>query len=213
MSYLPKSQIKENLYTKGGELYYPSNNQEYTGYYYVTSQNLYFTGKYPGDFPNEPLTLGQSEEVTDFNPNTPKLSKQSFWVYQGSGYNKQLKNTSSLPLSYYPKPTNKEYKTGEFQRYFLSKSNEIKFIETTKFEYNKYLNQSPDTAYQLYQTINLSWVLTGNREEVYKVNLSTVQRVENDFGLRGFTQYFKNRFDQFYKDISEESLGDSNISY
>ena len=199
--YLPKSQIKSNLYTKGKEYQYPLTQKEYKGYYYFTSTNRYFTGKHPGDFPNDELVKIENISATPTETSISTNSNSTSWLYQGSGYNKVLNNPPSKPKSIYPNPQDKDYKLGEFERYFLSKSNEIKFIETNQNTYNKYLNQSPDVSYQLYQPFKLSWELTGNREEVYKVNLSTVQRVENDFELRGFTQYFKNRFDQFYKEL------------
>lgn len=210
MAYLPKSQIKSNLYTKGEEYYL--NNQSYKGYYYLTSTNEVYTGKHPGDLPNELLVQKIKEQSSDETTTLPSSNK-SFWVYEGTGYNLPTLQPGSIPTSIYPKPSQNNYKLGEFQRYFVSKVNEIKFIEVNEFTYNQYLNQDPNVSYQLYSPIQLPWELTGDREKVYEVNLKTVQRIERNLQLRGFTQYFKGRFTQFYKDTSEESLGDSNTSY
>ena len=53
--------------------------------------------------------------------------------------------------------------------------------------------------YQLYTPFSLPWVLTGDREEVYNINLKTVHRVQKARKLVGFESYFKGRYDQFYK--------------
>ena len=53
--YFPKSQIIENLYTNGGELKPFNTETEYTGYYFRTSDNRFFSGKNPDDTPNVPL--------------------------------------------------------------------------------------------------------------------------------------------------------------
>ena len=53
--YYPKSQIKPNLYTNGGEFAYANTNQEYIGYYFKTSTGKYFTGRNQDDRPNDEL--------------------------------------------------------------------------------------------------------------------------------------------------------------
>lgn len=198
MAYLPKSQIKPNLYTKGEEYYL--NNQSYKGYYYLTSTNKAFTGKYPGDLPNTPLQPQKPEQTSDFVDSISN-TKSSFWVYEGTGYNKPQPTPANLPTSTFPTPKSNDYKLGEFERYFVSKINEIKFIEINQFTYNQYLNQDPNVSYQLYSPLKISWELTGNKEKVYEVNLKTVQRTEQNLQLRGFVQYFKGRFTQFYKEV------------
>jgi hypothetical protein len=39
----------------------------------------------------------------------------------------------------------------------------------------------------------------GDKDQVYQVNQSIVARAEREQNLPGFTNYFKNRFTQFYK--------------
>lgn len=197
MAYLPKSQIKSNLYTKGEEYYI--NGKSYKGYYYITSQNQAYSGKHPGDIPNILLSTPPLEQPSDEVEST--TTKPSFWVYEGTGYPKTPPIPSILPTSIYPNPQNKDYKLGEFQRYFVSKINEIKFIEVNELVYNQYLNQDPNVSYQLYTPFKLSWELTGDRKKVYEVNYKTVQRIERNFQLRGFSSYFKDRFDQFYREV------------
>ena len=51
MAYYPKSQIKENQYTNGGEFIIVSTQENYMGYYWLTSKGEYFTGKTPEELP------------------------------------------------------------------------------------------------------------------------------------------------------------------
>lgn len=202
MAYYPTSQLKTNLYTKGGEYLTLGTKEEYRGYYYITSQGEIYTGKTPGDKPNV-LLRPIKDIVNDLSPKTTIVTnKDSFFTIQKPSYVK-IQNPNgkgpSLPLSIYPTPTQNDYKLGEFERYFVSKTNEIKFIETNLLVYNQYLSKDPSVAFQLFTPFKLSWVLTGKREEVYKVNIKTVERTQSNLGLQGFTQYFKGRFDQFYK--------------
>ena len=48
--YYPKSQVKANLYTNGGEYVASDTNTPYKGYYYETS-----TGEYEPAFPAPPV--------------------------------------------------------------------------------------------------------------------------------------------------------------
>lgn len=197
--YFPKSQIKTNLYTKGQEYQYSLSQQEYKGYYYLTSKNQYYTGKYPGDFPNVELT--KIQQTPNSSTPTPANSEQTSWVNVGNGYNKIFNKPPTIPTSIYPTPQNKDYSLGEFERYFLSKNNEIKFIEVNQLIFNQYKNQDPNVSYQLYSPFKMSWELTGDREVVYNVNKKTVERTQQQQQIPGFKSYFKERYDQFYKEL------------
>ena len=52
MSYYPLSQIKQNLYTNGGEYILSSTKEDYKGNYYTVSNGKKYTGKNPQDKPN-----------------------------------------------------------------------------------------------------------------------------------------------------------------
>ena len=58
--YFPKSQIKSNLYTNGGEYVLSTTKQDYKGYYYEVSTGQKFTGKTPQDGPNISLIPSQT---------------------------------------------------------------------------------------------------------------------------------------------------------
>lgn len=199
MAYFPQSQIKTNLYTKGGEFILP-NGREYVGYYYSTSSQTFFTGKNPNNPPNIPLTPSSLEEVNDFSPIGSNQLKSAVWFINRTVIPDSLTNNPpTLPISYFPTPTEQDYKLGEFERYFLSKTNELKFIEITKEEYLKYESQDPNVSYQLYSPFKFSWQISGNKEQVYNINFRTVEKAEQRNNIRGFKSYFKGRFDQFYK--------------
>jgi hypothetical protein len=53
--------------------------------------------------------------------------------------------------------------------------------------------------FELYVPIQINWILTGDKEQVYKINQSIVARAEREQNLPGFIQYFKDKFTQFYK--------------
>ena len=202
--YYPKSQIQSNLYTNGGELQLESNKKEYIGFYFKTSDERYFSGKNPDDAPNFSLIPFNQTQVSNNreNENLPEsyynINDQYFWAT-----NKNPKAgliPPSIPTQTIVLPTEDEYKIGEFQRYFVSKNNEIYFIEISQSEYNKYESQEPNVSWQLYTPFQLPWLLTGDRNEVYNINRNTVKRISSNLKLVGFSSYFKGRYDQYYKE-------------
>lgn len=204
--YYPKSKIKENLFTKGGEYFVTATQENYTGYYYKVADSQYFTGKNPSSPNSFSLTPYSTPQPQNLSSPPQLSSKINYSVITDPSYleSKNITNffiVNNLPIYYHPIPTEQDYQIGEFERYFLSKINETKFVETNKLEYLRYLNSDPDVSYQLYTPIKLSWVLTGKREQVYEVNLKSAERVQFNFRLRGFTQYFKGRFTQFYREV------------
>jgi hypothetical protein len=198
--YFPKSQTKTNLYTNGGEFKTQQSNTPYTGYYYETSKGEYYSGKTPNESPTFKLIKIQTNTLS-----TPNLTSpiDRYYILE-NGY---LKSTT-LPFSNIPPPTPKQtypvltdddYRLGEFQRYYLKKSNEPQFLEVSKEEYQKFVIRDNSVLYQLYIPFKINWILTGDKEQVYKTNQGIVGKAERDNNLTGFTNYFKNNFTQFYK--------------
>ena len=198
--YFPKSQTKTNLYTNGGEFKTQQSNTPYTGYYYETSKGEYYSGKTPNESPTFKLIKIQTNTLS-----TPNLTSpiDRYYILE-NGY---LKSTT-LPFSNIPPPTPKQtypvltdddYRLGEFQRYYLKKSNEPQFLEVSKEEYQKFATRDNSVLHQLYIPFKINWILTGDKEQVYKTNQGIVGKAERDNNLTGFTNYFKNNFTQFYK--------------
>jgi hypothetical protein len=197
--YYPKSQIKTNLYTNGGQLVYLSNNQLYTGYYWTTSDGKYFTGKTPQDGPIEELTSLTSTTVSQPSIIEINRVKNDTTVFK---YN-QLKSTVltnyNLPTSYQPQPTQQDYQLGEFRRYFAKKTNEIIYIEVDKDTYENILNKNPQWSYQYYIVFNMPWVISGDKLTVAKTNKNIVDLTIQRFDLPKFNMYLKNDYTKFYK--------------
>lgn len=200
--YYPKSQVKTNLYTKGGEYSLVGSIESYIGDYYITSDGRYFTGKTPSESPSSELILYIPPSIPSFRSGE---EGRSFYTIDEVGYLQATSLQLNLaippapPKQSYPVVTENDYKLGEFQRYFLKKGNETKFLEISLEDYRKYVNQDSDVMFELYVPIQINWILTGEKEQVYKVNQAIVARTERERNLPGFTQYFRDRFTQFYK--------------
>ena len=212
MPYYPKSQIITNLYTNGEELA-DDNQVTYTGFYYKTSDNRYFTGKNPNDTPNIELFLIPTDE-----PDTdPELGlegassiEQSEYIYPAGYRLSTTLNVSnpapSQPVSITSLPSEEDYERTEYQRYFLSNAKQISFIEIDENQYQLYLKRDPSVLFRSFIPFNIPWVITGNRNDVYNINKKTTERVVKNFKLRGFEQYFKNQFDQYFRYQPGENL-------
>jgi hypothetical protein len=68
MPYYPKSQLKLNLYTNGGEYILSTTKELYIGYYYQTSANTSYTGKTPEDGTNILLIKNSIIEPNNITP-------------------------------------------------------------------------------------------------------------------------------------------------
>lgn len=204
--YYPKSQIKTDLYTNGEEFVTSKDGVIYQGYYFSTSDGLYFTGRNPNDKPNFPLTLNQNSSFNPLNETNVSTSRVNSYYNYPIGYglalssNIPILNTPpSLPTQTIVLPTEEDYKLGEYQRYFASKNNEVRYIEIAQEEYTKFINREPNVDYFLYTAFKLPWLISGNRSEVVNVNKKTVERIQFNNSLQGFKSYFKNRYDQYFK--------------
>ena len=204
--YYPKSQVKTNLYTTGGELIPLNSNTPYKGYYYQTSDGKYFSGKTPNESPTfELVKISPSLPITNLSEDllVENLPINDYYTIE-DGYARSTRLSfnqppPSPPKQSYPIVTENDYKLGEFQRYFLKKGNETQFLEISLEDYRKYVSRDRDVMFELYVPIQINWILTGDKEQVYKVNQSIVARTEREQNLPGFTQYFRDRFTQFYK--------------
>lgn len=200
--YFPKSQIITNLYTNGGEFINNSTQKEYKGYYWKTSSEQYFTGKTPQDKPNNGLNKILTPKKTDFNSDViisnKNIQENTINIDQNPYY--KSPPLSHAPISSITLPTNKDYEMGEFQRYFLKKRNEIRYIEIDKNTFINYSNNNPKVQWQLYIPINIPWELIGDYNKVFNINRNIISLKEQELKLVGFTQYFKNKFSQYYKE-------------
>jgi hypothetical protein len=207
MPYYPKSQIKDNLYTNGDEFTTSQNQNEspptYTGYYYELSNGKRFTGKTPQDGPSFQLFPIQSQayaEAGNFAQENPSSITYNYFL--DTTYS-NIKNTNLNQVRYLPSynpttPTQQDYTTGVFTRYFCKKNNENIYIEITQQTYKELIAKTSTIAWDLYTPELTLWYLTGNKDTVAKANKGLVDNIERTKNWYGFSQYFKNDFLKYY---------------
>jgi len=195
MTYYPKSQVKTNLYTKGGEFQLKSTKQKYSGYYWKNSKGEIFTKKTPNVGGSELLEL------------IPKISTPSIntvtYVEGNNVYNslKKINIADSLLLPSYqkPSPTSKDYDLGNFNRFFAKKTNENLYIEVSKNVYGKLNQKNKAYDYKSYLIFKLLWTLTGNPTQVAETNKNIIILTEQTYGIVGLKNYLKFNYLEFYK--------------
>ena len=192
--YLPKSQIIENQFTNGGDFVRADNGQEYSGFYWQDSKERFFTGKNPTDHPTIRLLVLDNESTEDSGP----LNNSSFWT---TDYNPLITSQTpgKAPTKFETKPTENEYKIGEFQRYFTKKANQNIYFEISEKDFNDLSSQNKIIQWQLYIPISLPWQISGDKSQVYSVNKQIVLQTEIDQKLPGFRKIFRDNYLQYYK--------------
>ena len=203
--YYPKSQITPNLYTNGEEFIYADTKEAYNGYYFKVSTGKYFTGRNQDDRPNLELIQFSFDGVPlDTLPSTlPQstaytlLNDASETVYE---YN-QLKSTTPQYLPFYSPvfPTQQNYQTGEFRRFFCKKTNEYQYIEINQEQFDKLLAKDPQILWQLYQPFFIDWQLTGDKQKVAQVNKNATELVIFRNKFFGLNEYLKLDFLKYYQ--------------
>lgn len=215
MPYYPKSQIKTNLYTNGEE-FSTADLVPYTGYYFRTSKGKIFTGRTPQDPPIQelfPIALNDRKvteptkfqvmtafDAADIDPNVlPEYAlTQNIFVEYVKATSKDFP-TTFVPYYVAPKPTEQEYQTGEFRRYFCKKSNEIVYLEIDKVQFDLLVQKDRAILWQLYTPFNLPWNLTGNKEDVARVNKNMVDLSMERYKLPFFDRYLNYNYLLYYK--------------
>ena len=199
--YYPKSQIKTNLYTNGGEFVILGTTQEYSGSYWKTSAGKYFTGVSPDDRPYKELTIikPQPQSTESNQVETVELSED---VKNYSLAKKvDLNNIPivKVPLYYLPSPSTEDYTLGSFTRYLCKRSNQNIYIEINKDTFDKLTSKSIEYDFSLYSPFKLTWTIKGDSiSTVANINKSVVLTTERQLKITGLKEYFKN-YSQFYQ--------------
>lgn len=193
--YYPKSQIKSNLYTSGGEYAIIGSGQEYMGYYYKVSTGQFFTGKVPGDGPNDeliPTTFDLEELGGDARSYSPKIHVHLNNTLPNSGDDRYL------PITSHPHPTDDDYRVGSFQRYFAKNISGPAYIEISKETYNNLNDRVNNIYWEIYTTLSLFWRLQGTKEEVARANKNSIELVEQKNRIIGLGAYLQFNYTQYY---------------
>jgi len=207
MAYYPKSQVKPNLYTNGGEFttiqnQTPNQSGDYTGYYFTTSTGKIFTGKSPTDTPNNPLYPVQSIEIPEPS-DVPRKSNLITYDYNerniiyASKNNINTSQTRIIPQFNVTLPITQDKQRGFLIRYFCKKNNELIYFETSQEDYDRIKSQDPSMAYDLYSTAALRWYIVGDPPQVANQNISQVNQTSAANGWLGFIQYFQGDFTKY----------------
>jgi hypothetical protein len=198
--YYPKSQIQANLYTNGNEYVIASSNEIYAGYYWKTSSGKFFTGKTPEDTPSVELKLkSKIENVSTIPSSTTTVFNSEFTTREYNSI-KQIQTPSPLllPTYYLPQPTEQDYQVGEFQRYFVKKTNELIYTEVNKDTHDKIQENDPQWLWPLYIPFSLPWNISGDKLQVAKTNKNIVDLTMQRLKLYKFNEYLRNDYLKFY---------------
>ena len=216
--YYPKSQIKTNLYTNGGEYVIKTSGKDYIGFYYKLSNGELYVGKQPSGRGNTQLITPPNSTVSpeDYKENDVRialfvddpdptieeeLNGQDILLYTDSlGDNTVNVKARLLPPPYYSTPTQKEKIIGEYRRYFAKKTNELIYIEISKETYTKFKSNDPTVASDLYECLFFPWSIrtpnsiNSNSPTPETINRKIVAQVERNNKWYGFTSYFRGNF-------------------
>ena len=114
-----------------------------------TSDGRYFTGRNPNDPPNQEIQIQEDSKLTDAEEGeigSYNLSTSLYLVPEVYATAKSLNPNSTPPLpptQVINLPTKENYKWGEFQRYFSSKNNEVRYTEIDENQYTKFVDKDP----------------------------------------------------------------------
>ena len=222
MAYVPQNRIKTNLYTSGGEYQLEINGEEYIGFYHRYYTGEVFTERTPQDTNRQVLEEIQVDQLGAFNiENRDQIYIASFIndpdppldqttnpsvgsieeYFNATGKNKrELSRVRIAPSFYFATPTEKEYRIEEFTRYFCKKTNEQRYIEISKNYYNKLVDRTSDSLFELYIPIRLPWRIAGNKNQVETVNKNLTQLTEQRLKIKGLQQFLKYDYLKFYKE-------------
>lgn len=209
--YIPKSQITPNLYTEGNELYLVTTNQPYTGYYHALSDGSFYTGRTPQASskirlipPPNPFVKPGEDPTTDTLSYVTTAGEEEAYAgdFLPTKYPLYTYNISSLPYYSPTVPTDKDYQAGEFKRFFCKKVNELTYLEINKETYDSIFNKNPKVFFQYFIAFNIPWLLTGDKEQVYKVNKNMVDLAIRKQMLYMFDKYIQNDYLKYYKNTA-----------
>jgi hypothetical protein len=158
LRYYPSFRVVTNLNTKGSE--FTLDGKPYAGKYYQTCDNKSFTGSDPETGPSEPLKRVSTYTSAPGLNNLKLSDKQKNDLANEKGT--RSNRIPGKPNSFYPTPTEEDYKRGYLIRYFTKKENEQGFvIEISRDEYNSIINGTADYNISIYQTVQILWKITG----------------------------------------------------
>jgi len=215
MPYIPKSKILTNLYTTGGEYIIKATQENYTGYYHKYYNDTVYTGRTPDDQYIQQLEVVQKIEsfqtslesvgATFVEDPDPEINTQQWNSGMNSLYtllktgNANQVWKQKLPQPYIYTPSEQDYNLGEIRRYFVKKTNELRYVEVDQKTHNSILSQDSTYAWQYYIAFNLPWLIAGDKTKVATVNKNMVDLTQQTYNIRGLSEFLKQDYLKFYK--------------
>jgi hypothetical protein len=204
--YYPKSQITPNLYTNGNEFVLSTTQEVYSGFYYKVSTGKFYTGRNQDDKPNvELLPLITSQTIstpTQENFQSNYITTTSIFDANNETYLniKSQQPTSKFIPTYLPEtPTQQDYQVGEFRRYFCKKTNQIQYIEINQEQFDQLVAKNPQIEFSLYLPFFIDWQLTGDEQQVARVNKNSVDLISFQQKLPNLNQYLRFDYTKYYQ--------------
>ena len=108
-------------------------------------------------------------------------------------------NYPQLPQVSVTKPTEDDYKKGNFKRYFCVKTNENIYKEISKETYDKILNRDPSIIWSYWEPFIMDWVLIGKIGEVYSTNRNLTELYQIRNNRVGFDRYLKFVYSNYFR--------------
>jgi len=222
--YIPPSQYQANLTTGGG--LYTLNGEDYKGDFFLVTignKETAYTGKNPQDGNPKLLVNIEGNEIFD-NEITPEKTFQQQLTSTPSieivgGYNDLLKERNGVPyrhapMSYSPTLTEQEKKLKIFSRYFLKKNNSFSYLEVSKKEYIGISSKNKDFAWDLYDYVQIIWIINGDIYNIYNNNRKKVLNIENIYspnnptgkGWKNFSQFFNDNYLKYCQAVNQTGI-------
>lgn len=189
IKYYPSFRVKTKLNTRGNQ--FTSDGKPYSGLYYETFENTFFTGNSPIDTKSKPLQKGLVSSLQSTAVDSTALTRTK----------------NAFPTPYYPYPLQKDYDKGFINRYFLKRENDRGYvIEISESEYADILNGDANYDVSRLQVIKILWKISGplrnkrisqydTRAGIIDTNERLVLDAEKTFvGIKAF---INGKYDQF----------------
>ena len=204
--YYPPNQIRPNLYANAGEFVFTLTNLPFSGSYHQLSNGKYYSGALHFDDSQEITqnsTVGGNQDPAIENSGTLPLVVEVNSIVPNNNTYSRLTNQNTapkeLPVNLQNLPTEQDYQIGEFTRYFAKKINQDSYIEFDKTTYDRLISKDSSIYYEQYITFKMPWRLTGNKEQVYKVNRNITVLISQQLQLPRFGKYLKDDYLKYYK--------------
>jgi hypothetical protein len=158
LRYYPSYATINNLTTNGEEFFI--SGVPYSGKYYQTIDNQFYSGPDPQTGPSEKLSKQNIvERAPGFNNVLLPLKLKQELALKTNIFSTR---SQGQPGSFFPAPLEEDYTRGYITRYFTKKENEKGYIiEISREEYNDIVNGDTDYDIRLYQVTTILWKLTG----------------------------------------------------